>query len=256
MTEKVRSLIGICAAAALLALLIFLLALDKGRERTMECRGVKAVVTDSARLSFISEAAVIANTVLFCPYAGKKACEMDLQGIERYLEEKSAIRDCEAYMDRQGYVNLVVSQREPIIRFQKGKRGFYADKSGYLFPLQSSYTSRVPIIDGDIPLNADEGFQGRPDDPEARQWLERIIGMVSYMEEAGWSSLISQVTVLENGDLELIPAEGKERFIFGSPTALKAKFGRIDTYYESIAPAGKNYTSVDVRYDKQIICKK
>lgn len=255
MTEKVRSLIGICATVALIALVISLLALDRSRERTMECKGVKAVVTDSARLSFISEADVIANTVHFCPYAGKKAIEMDLQGIERYLEEKSAIRDCEAYIDRQGYVNLVVRQREPVIRFQKGKRGFYADKSGYLFPLQPSYTSRVPIIDGDIPLEAGEGFQGRPDNPAERQWLERIIGMVSYMEETGWSSLISQVTVLGNGDLELIPAEGKERFIFGSPTALKAKFGRIDTYYASIAPASKHYTSVDVRYDKQIICK-
>ena len=53
-----------------------------------------------------------------------------------------------------------------------------------------------------------------------------------------------------------VPREGAERFIFGTPTDIEAKFGRIRTYYESIAPSRETpYKTVDVRFDSQIICR-
>ena len=73
-----------------------------------------------------------------------------------------------------------------------------------------------------------------------------------------WSDNISQITVLKGGDLLLVPREGRERFLFGPPTDIAAKFDRIRKYYESIAPNCDpgTYSTVNVKYDGQIICRK
>ncbi len=56
----------------------------------------------------------------------------------------------------------------------------------------------------------------------------------------------------------MIPREGNERFIFGSPFDAAAKFGRMADYYRYILPdKGEGYyRTVNVKFDKQIVCKK
>ena len=143
-----------------------------------------------------------------------------------------------------------------MVRFQKGDAGFYADRSGFIFPLQTKFTSMVPIVDGNLPLSIESGFKGDLASEKEKTWVKEVISMVAYMNKSGiWNDNISQITVSQEGNLILIPREGKERFIFGSPTEAKAKFGRIGEYYEAIAPLDRGYRSVDVRYAGSIICK-
>ena len=55
----------------------------------------------------------------------------------------------------------------------------------------------------------------------------------------------------------MIPRRGKERFIFGPPVDFEAKFDRISRYYTSILPLnGVGYTTVNVKYNGQIVCRK
>ena len=71
-----------------------------------------------------------------------------------------------------------------------------------------------------------------------------------------WNDLVGQISVRKDGNLVLVPREGAERFLFGTPTGIDAKFGRIRKYYESIAPTRETpYKTVDVRFDGQIICR-
>ena len=67
---------------------------------------------------------------------------------------------------------------------------------------------------------------------------------------------MGQISVRKDGNLVLVPREGSERFVFGTPTDIEAKFGRIRQYYESVAPSRETpYKTVDVRFDGQIICR-
>ena len=258
MKPAVRNILTLSAAALLAALYIFVLTAERRAQHSLACQGLKVHVTDSARLSFVSGSDIEKYMQDYGPYVGKLVDQVDLQQIESIMAGKSAILGCEAYLDRKGYLNIEVQQQEPAIRFQKGEQGFYADEKGFIFPLQSSYTSRVPIIDGAIPLNAGGNFKGKPDTEKEQQWLNRIIALVAYMQETGWSKRISQITVLRDGNLVMVPAEGKEKFLFGAPSGIEAKFGRIKTYYEAVVPSLENkaYKEVDVRFDKQIIGKK
>ena len=151
-----------------------------------------------------------------------------------------------------------ITQRKPIVRLQNGNKGFYADREGYIFPLQKTFSSHVHIVEGEIPINIDSGHQGEITDPGQRDWLLKIVELVCYMEKnKEWEEKVVQIHISKGGDLVLIPREGKERFLFGQPENISDKFDKIKKYYTAIIPEkGKEaYRSVDVRYKGQIICK-
>ena len=88
--------------------------------------------------------------------------------------------------------------------------------------------------------------------------MKGIIGLVKYIEKNRvWREGISQITASPDGNLVLTPSSGQEKFIFGFPDRWKEKFKRIEEYYKFIAPTekGKTYTTINVRYKGQIICK-
>ena len=52
--------------------------------------------------------------------------------------------------------------------------------------------------------------------------------------------------------------QGKEEFLFGPPVRVPEKFKLLTAYYKSVAPAKEPgyYSKVDLRYRKQLVCKK
>jgi len=159
---------------------------------------------------------------------------------------------------RDGILHIDVTQRRPIVRFQRSDGGFYADKDGYIFPLQRSFASHVQIIDGKIPLAANSGYKGAIADPKEKEWFDSIMEIVNFIEkDRTWKDKIVQISVREDGDLILIPREGRERFLFGQPEDVEEKFSKMEKYYTHILPAkGEgHYRTVDLKYKGQIVCR-
>ena len=214
----------IIAAAAVTACLFLWLVGDRvGAEnrREVTCNSVDAIIADS--LAFISP---------------------------------DDIKDWMA--DYGTYLGLIsVTQRLPVVRFQNASGGFYADAEGFLFPLQQRHTVRVPIVDGALPIKLDKNFKGEPQTEQEKEWVLSVLDLVRWLDaRKEWNDLVGQISVRKDGNLVLVPREGAERFVFGTPTDIDAKFGRIRKYYESIAPSRENpYKTVDVRFDGQIICR-
>ena len=211
----------IIAAAAVTACLFLWLVGDRvGAEnrREVTCNSVDAIIADS--LAFISP---------------------------------DDIKDWMA--DYGTYLGL--TQRLPVVRFQNASGGFYADAEGFLFPLQQRHTVRVPIVDGALPIKLDKNFKGEPQTEQEKEWVLSVLDLVRWLDaRKEWNDLVGQISVRKDGNLVLVPREGAERFVFGTPTDIDAKFGRIRKYYESIAPSRENpYKTVDVRFDGQIICR-
>ena len=246
MKAFVRHTISI-AFLLLFAAVLFLIGRQRDNDRAMiTCNGLKVDITETYR--FVSEADVKGYLDKnYGAYIGQRIDSLQLYRIEEILDRQSAILKSEAYATDDGMLNIHITQREPVVRFQKGDEGFYADANGFIFPLQSGYTSRVPIVDGDIPLKGGEDY------------INSVIAMLDFMKRSRvWSENIVQIHADANGDLVLVPREGDERFIFGSPTGVAAKFSRIEDYYKYIKPSRDEgwYKTVNVKYDNQIICKR
>ena len=132
------------------------------------------------------------------------------------------------------------------MRFQGGKWGYYADAEGRSFPLQSSYASYVPVVDGNIPTITDTVR------------ILKITSLVNFLEDSPiWKDKFVQIRIDDKGDIILIPREGKERFIIGQPCGIEEKAEKMEMYYTHILPekgSGK-YRTVDLRFKGQIVCR-
>ena len=183
-------------------------------------------------------------------YIGVRLDSLDLDRMERMLEEKSVVLNSEAWTTRDGVLHVSIEQRAPVLRFQRGDKGFYVDKTGYVFPLHKSFTADVPVIEGAIPPIEDGS---RP------EWTAGMLQLMEYARTSRvWKDRIEKISVNGAGEVEIKMSGSPERFILGFPDELDGKFGRIAKYYSHILPSVSEgyYKSVNLKYNKQIICRK
>lgn len=237
-------------------------SMAKRQRRARTCQGkgtLEVIVTDSLERRFVTRADIESwLDKEYRAYAGLPLDSVDLDRIEKIICSHSAVRECNSWLTDDGILHVSLSQRQPVVRFQDGQNGYYSDASGFLFPLQSRGSVQVPVVDGALPLKVPRGFKGELTDTAEKDWLVRILHLVNHMEGTVWKENISQIHVNRDRDLVLIPREGREQFLFGSPTNVEEKFDLISTYYESVAPSKEPgwYGLVDVRHRKQLVCRK
>ena len=259
MSKTVRHIINGVSGALLAACLVVAYMSGVSCRAPLKCTGLNVVIADSSMNRFVSKADV--KKFLdkeYGEYVGMPLDSIDLAKVEKIIDGRSAVNKSEAYTTRDGMLNVKVTQRTPVVRFQKSDGGFYADAEGFLFPLQSSYASRVQVIDGEIPLKANSGYKGEITDEKERAWLGKVIDLVNYMENSRtWKDKIVQITVCDGGELIMVPREGTERFHFGQPDEIQEKFRKMEKYYTAIVPAKgeKEYSVVNLEYDGQIVCR-
>lgn len=254
-----RTVFNICFGVFLTVVLAGALILGRNDRKEIRCLKVQITIEDSASVRFVTGKAV--RGYLQTDYKGLVGMPLDsidLHRVEDILDSKSAILSSEAYVTRDGVLNVRITQREPLVRFQAADYGFYADADGYLFPLQESFTSNIHIVDGKIPLDTADCRNGRPADAGKRKWLDNVVELVKYLNGSPvWKDRIVQIACRENGELVMVPESGRERFIFGDPDLIEDKFEKMELYYKRIA-VGKedvDYDHVDLRFSGQIVCK-
>ena len=183
-------------------------------------------------------------------YIGTHLDSLDLAGIESLLEKKSIVMKSEAWTTRDGVLHVSIVQRAPALRFQKGDEGFYMDRTGFVFPLHSSYTADVPVIEGGIP---------KLDSTRRAGWCAGLLELSDFVSGSRqWKDRVEKISVDGNGEVMLKTTDGNESFILGYPDDIKAKFEKINKYYSYIRPSREEgyYKRVNLKYNKQIICRK
>jgi len=251
-------LIGVCGAL-LAAILVASCLAGKDARKGLVCKGLEVTILDSLENSFVSKADVKKYLDKeYGRYVGEKLDSLDLVKIEKIIDGRSAVKKSHAYVTKDSLLRIEVTQRKPVVRFQKKDGGFYADADGYIFPLQVNYASHVQIIDGDIPLAANSGYKGAITNPGEREWFENVMDVVNYIEDSRtWKGKIVQIHVEKNGEIVLVPREGRQVFRFGQPVQVAEKFGKMEMYYSHIVPekGSEAYRTVDVRFADQIVCR-
>ena len=260
MKPILRRGLEVLTVVACAAIWIFTTRMGARERRARTCQsGIQVTMLDSAERHFVAKEDIEKwLDVDYHAYVGLPLDSVNLDRIEQLVLSRSSIRSCEAWLTDDGILHMEISQREPVVRFDDGHNGFYADATGYIFPLQSRGSAQVPVVEGKIPLKVERGFKGIPEDPQQLAWLQQVIGLINYIHGSVWENNIKQITVNADGDLVLIPWEGKEQFIFGAPVRIKEKLLLMRSYYEAVVPSRDPgyYKTVDVRYRNQLICRK
>ena len=249
------SLGGALIAACIICTFLY----GRSQRGQIVCKRIMVHVQDSMDIRFISSEEIVRSIRKeYGRCIGKVLDSIDLVKVEEIIDGKSAVLKSQAYTTKDSTLHIDVTQRKPLVRFQRGNSGFYADADGYVFPLQSTYAPHIQIVDGHIPVKVPDGHKGEIENPRSRKWLLDMIEMVRVIESSkDWKRIVVQIHVNEDKDIVLVPREGQEKFIFGYPDHLEEKFDKLRKYYTAIVPkAGKEkYQVVDLRYKGQIICK-
>lgn len=229
------------------------------------CQEVNIHFLDS--LKFVSENEIKSYLDSKCgPLIGKKIDSLELYRIEDLLDSRSAIMKSEAWTEvwtenineKHGVLNISITQRAPIVRFECSDGGFYIDQDGFIFPLHSSFTADVPVVKGNIPVKVDSGFKGEAPEEADRLWLKKVSWLVTMLNNSkAWKGRFSSITIASNGDIILKAADKKESFIIGPPDNIESKLEKIERYYSQIVPnvGEDHYKSVNLKFNNQIICR-
>lgn len=257
MRNSVRYIVETILILLFCAGMAWLLVRTRREAAGESCTGIDISFSDS--LKFVSEAEI--RKYLQDGYGsctGKRLINIDLAAIEQLLESKTAIKNSEAWTNSDGILHIRISQRTPALRFIENGKGFYVDGTGYVFPLHKSFTAPVRVIKGAIP-EFPQDFKGQAEDPGTREWILQLLAMNRHIESSRiWRNRISGITVKRNRDLVLRTSDSDTYFIFGEPADFEEKFSKMEKFYSHILPyRGEGYyTSADLKYNKQIICRK
>lgn len=253
-----KYVIAALSSGILILLLTVLSAKSRAVRSERSCSGIEVEFRNDQ--GFISKADIKDIIVRdYGPVSGKRIEEIDIARIEQILDGRSSILKSEVYTTSDGILHAIIAEREPAVRFITPSGSWYADDTGFLFPMQKNSTSRVPIVDGAVPVDCKPGFKGHAEKASERKWIEGILNMLRWLDDhRSWKDAIAQIHVENDGGIVLIPVEGREKFIIGRPEDFGKKFGKIEEYYRCIVPArgAEYYSSVNVSFDGQIVCRK
>ena len=118
------------AAATLISVFVMLMfvyrSIGSGHRKGLECTGVSICVTDSTLNSFISSSDV--KRYIDTEYGSYIGCGIDnvnLDAIENILNGKTAVLNSEAYVTKDGLLNINIIQRKHAVSFIGKNGGFF-----------------------------------------------------------------------------------------------------------------------------------
>lgn len=222
------------------------------------CTSISVRLLDSAQNKFVSKAEVVDIIENFTGKTmGRKISEINLANIELLLNKRSAIKESQVSLTRNGKLAVEITQRRPILRIETKNGGFYVDETEYIFPLVESFTSYVPIVSGHIPLLINSGHRGKILEDD-KKWMGQILQLGIFLDENPfWNAMIEQIYVDKTGDIILSCKVGNQQIIFGDPGNIEVKFNKLLAFYKNIAPqeGWDKYAIVNLKYKNQIVCK-
>jgi len=165
--------------------------------------------------------------------------DVSFNDIENVLTQHPFIKSAVVYSDMNANVFISVTQRNPIVRIQEDKKGYYLDEDGLEILLSNVYTSRMLLVTGEVnSVNNKDLFN-----------LTNFIYNNDF-----WKKQIVQINI-ENSKLLMLTKLG-EQLEFGEIKNVKEKFENLMLYYEKGNSQNIDYKTLNLEYNNQIVCIK
>ena len=185
---------------------------------------------------------------------GEPLGDIDMERIERVLEETPFVLSADAFVDAEEVVHLEIKQREPILRIMdKDGQQYYLDQAGVWMKRSDHFTARVLVATGNIPPYDPEFLSAEDNNLRSVFELTEKILKDEFLE-----NLIGQIHVGREGEVQMVPIVGDQRIILGSIEDLDDKIFRLKTFYqEAMSRMGWNkYKTINLKFKNQVVCKK
>ncbi len=185
---------------------------------------------------------------------GMPLSAIDIERVERILEEDRFILQANAYIDYNNHIEISVRQRKPVLRvIDANGLNYYLDEDGLRMPLSGHHTARVMVATGHLPPHVPD-FLDRP-----HYGLTEVFRLARMLRaDPLFDPLFEQIHYTAGGELVLIPKVGDQRVEFGRPDQMEEKLENLKIFYLEALPyeGWEKYKSIDLRYNRQVVAKK
>jgi len=180
---------------------------------------------------------------------------IDLNHLEEKIKSNKFIKNIEIYNNLNNVVNINVNQFKPYARLINNiGDDYYIDKNGQIFPVSNKYSERVLLI-------FFKNYKKKDEEKNINffQNGNKIFKLIKYINNNDfYKKQISQLNVIEDGEIVMIPQISKQKIYFGNTDDMEIKFKKLELFYKKILPTkGWNYyESVNLKFKNQIVCDK
>lgn len=245
--------------ATSLAMLLLMMAAVQYRNKSIVAEDglTIRIVNNDLQNKFIVEKNI--SQILFKEFrhaiVGQPLELIDIQEIERVLEEDIFIQDADVYIDAFNKVHITIEQRVPIARIiDEEEPSYYLDGVGKRVRTSADFTARVLVVTGKIGK-----FESNYRTIEDNR-LHKLFQLIQYIDKHPfWKAQVEQIYIDVAGEVQLIPKLGDHTIHFGQADKnIEDKFKRLSVFYKGgLAYEGWNkYKSINLAYAGQVVAKK
>jgi len=193
--------------------------------------------------------------------------DINVYKIERALNTHPSIASSEVAVTVNGDVSISIKQRKPIVRIINSQgESFYIDNRATVMPLADHYTARVLVVNGFIPEKYSQFYTISVPQIEKDSAFKAITVIDDIYEVANYikndsllNSLIIQAYINNDREIELYPAIGNQKIIFGDDNNIAEKFEKLKIFYTqglNRVNGWDKYLSINLKYRNQVVCIK
>ena len=226
-----------------LMILGILWARDKGRDEV--CTEVKVQVINDDSTQFVTPEGVIEELERkHVIVKGKPVWQINVEDIERLLEESQYIEGVECMFENGGRLKIQVEQIVPVMRIFDGDHSYYVNKDGKRMTAVSTFHADVPIVEGHFTQNYSP---------------MRLWPMIKYVEEdSTLKSLVTMYFMRDSNNIFVVPSIHGHVVNMGNCDGFESKFKKLKLFYEKVMPVKgwMHYDTISVKWDHQVVATK
>ena len=222
---------------------IFLYSFTQSRSQNKKINKIQVDFQGDNKMFLTNE---MVNNLLIQNLGGTSLIQkdkVDLKDLESALKKQSFIENAEVFISEESVLITKVLQKSPIARVVNNNRVLYVDKNGSIFQLSNNFSSRVPIVQGNI-----EG-EFKKDFIETFKTIEKDDFLRKH---------IIAITIQKNGSMNMLTREYDYDINFGKPIFIAKKFKNYKAFYQYAAKDSiiEKYKSINLIFTQQVVCSK
>jgi cell division protein FtsQ len=192
---------------------------------------------------------------------------INIPELERALNSHPAIENAEVSRELNGEIKVDIQQRTPVLRvINKDGESYYIDSQSKLMPLNENYSARVLVASGNIVEPFARRYQFSVDQIKKNELfssvslLDDLLDVSQYINsDTSLTNLIQQIYVNEEKELELYPAIGNHKIVFGNAKNIAEKFNKLKVFYTeglNKSDSWTKYSTINLKYKNLVVCTK
>ena len=244
---SLRRVVIVVLILSALAILIFSIRFN-GKLRDALCSEIVIEIRNEKPYSFVSNRAVMeAIEKAGLQVVGQRIEDIKLDKIRSVIEKNPYILSARCYVSKANKLYVDIEERQPMFRVVNFDN-YFVDNRRVMLENPIAIPTYLPVVSGAVTKTFAQN---------------ELFDFVAYIQADEFlSKLIQQIYVSQNLNIELITALGNQVIKVGridKNSGFEARLRRLKSFYlsKTLNHIGwDKYTAIDLRFDKQIVCKR